>query len=96
VDFGEQAFEIRDSLSLLKKEITMRFANDVLVGPALVSPARTMFNSCRIEPEGLAAEKRMFASRKMRISPAYRSPLPRKNSSSSFSDRSNSAIRSGL
>jgi hypothetical protein len=29
--------------------------------------ARTTFNSCRIEPEGLAAEKRMFASRKMRI-----------------------------
>jgi len=26
-----------------------------------------MFKSCRIEPEGLAAEKRMFASRKIRI-----------------------------
>jgi hypothetical protein len=37
VDFSQQTFEISDSLSLLEKEIAMRFANDVLVGPRLVS-----------------------------------------------------------
>jgi hypothetical protein len=37
VDFSEQAFEISDSFSLLEKEITMRFANDVLVRPTFVS-----------------------------------------------------------
>jgi hypothetical protein len=67
VDFSEQTFEISDSFSLLEKEITMRFANDVLVRPTFVSRSASDVQSCRIEPEGLAAEKRMFASRKIRI-----------------------------
>lgn len=37
MDFSEQTFEISDSLSLLEKKVTLRFANDVLVGPTLVS-----------------------------------------------------------
>ena len=37
LDFSKQTLEISDSLSLLEKEITMRFANDVLVGLAFVS-----------------------------------------------------------
>ncbi len=33
MNFTEKMFEIRDSLSLLEKQIAMRFANDLLVGP---------------------------------------------------------------
>ena len=40
VNLTEKMFEIRDSLSLLEKQIAMRFANDVLVGPTFV-PACT-------------------------------------------------------
>jgi len=36
VNFTEKMFEIRDSLSLLEKQIAMRFANDVRVGPTFV------------------------------------------------------------
>jgi len=77
VDFSEQTFEISDSFSLLEKEITMRFANDPFgfaQGRLQCSSAkhscpaaRAMFKSCRSEPEGLAAEKRMFASRNTRM-----------------------------
>ena len=36
VNLTEKMFEIRDSLSLFEKQIAMRFANDVLVGPTFV------------------------------------------------------------
>jgi hypothetical protein len=77
LEFCEQPFEISDSFSLLEKQIAMRFANDPFgfaQGRLQSSSAqhscpapRAMFKSCRIEPEGLAAEKRMFASRNIRI-----------------------------
>ena len=72
VNFTEETFEIRHSLSLLEKQIAMRFANDppqAYCSSAQHScpAARTIVKSCRIEPEGLAAERRMFASRKIRI-----------------------------
>jgi len=65
MNFSEEMFEISDSLSLFEKQIAMGFANHVLVGPT--PAARAIVKSCRIEPEGFAAEKRMFASRKVRI-----------------------------
>jgi len=37
LDFSDQPFEVSDLFSLLQKQITMRFANDMFVGPTFVS-----------------------------------------------------------
>ena len=77
MNLTEKMFEIRDSLWLLEKQIAMGFANDPFDSAQgrlncssaqhSCPAARAIVKSCRIEPEGLAAEKRMFASRKTRI-----------------------------